>query len=56
MNENSSEQDEQQKGIFYCPQPNDLTNRTMNYSVKLDPSLVLLTLDGKNVNNLMSIT
>ena len=42
MSENSSEPDTQDKGIFFCSQ-----NRPVDYSKKLDPNLVLLTLDGK---------
>ena len=54
MNENSVKQDAQQKGIFFCAQPDKNANRTIDYSVKLDPCLVLLTLDGNNFNIFMS--
>ena len=55
MNENSVKQDAQQKGIFFCAQPDKNANRTIDYSVKLDPCLVLLTLDGNNFNIFMSL-
>ena len=45
MNKNSSQQD---KGIFFCAQPDEKANRTIDYSKKLDPTLVLLTFHGKS--------
>ena len=36
--------DEDSKGIFFSKQPNEY--RDVDYSVKLDPSVILLTCDG----------
>ena len=34
-------------GIFFSKQPDQANNRPIDFSVKLDPSMVMLTIDGK---------
>ena len=34
-------------GIFLSKQPDKANNRPIDFSVKLDPSMVTLTIDGK---------
>ena len=39
--------DEGSKGIFFSKQPDPALGNSVDYSVKLDPSVILLTFDGK---------